>query len=102
MFNESTLIHVAVFAAYLGILLTLAGNVRVKVMRNVSSLIQLTGVLLCVDLLAGFFLIEKYYDSHESASWISKTIFVTPVLLLASLVWMRRAHKKASRAKHQR
>lgn len=97
MIESSNLIHAGVFAVYLGILLVIAGNVRVKMMRNVSTLIQLTVLLLCIDLLVGFFLIEQYYGGSQSAGWIVKSIYVLPVLFLVSLWWMWRTRKLATR-----
>ncbi len=98
MLGESNLVHLLLFASYLGILIMVAGNVRVKLMRNVSSMIQLTVLLLCIDLLMGFFLIERYYGGSESASWIIKSIYGLPVLLVVSLVWMYRKRKRYERS----
>ena len=94
----SDLIHLGLFAGYLLVLCSVASNVRVKKMRNVSTLIQLTVLLLCLDLLIGFFAIEQVFDRTQSASWMMKGIYAAPVLFLLSLLWMRRAHKKAEQA----
>ena len=91
----SDLLHLGLFLGYLIVLLSIAGNVRVKKMRNVSSLIQMAVLLLCLDMLIGFFAIEKVFSSNESASWLIKGIYGIPVLFVISLLWMRRAHKRA-------
>ena len=97
----SDLLHLGLMAAYLLVLFTVAGNVRVKKMRNISSLIQMAVLLLCLDMLIGFFAIERMFDSTASAGWIMKGIYATPVLFVLSIVWMQRAHKKAAEAEAQ-
>ena len=92
----TNLIHGVLALAYFGVLITIAGNVRVGRLRNFSSLIQLTVVLTCVDLLIGFFLVERAFDASRSAAWITKSIYMAPILLGGSVWWMLRAHKKAS------
>lgn len=79
-----------------------ARDPRGKVVRTASTLIQLSVVLLCVDLLVGFFVIEAAYGPNLSAGWISKSIFGFPALLIASFAWMwvaRRRAKQVSRAR---
>lgn len=92
--HMSDLIHFGLFLAYLGLLLMTAGNTRIKALRNFSSLIQLTVLLLCVDLLIGFFAIEQIYDNTQSARWISKSIYALPVMLVVSVFWLWRSHRK--------
>lgn len=95
MLDSSNLIHLGAFAAYLGILMNIASNVRVKPMRNLSSLIQLAVMLLCIDLLVGFFVVGRYFDNHQSASWITKALYGMPVLFGVSIWWLRRSHNRA-------
>ena len=94
----SNLYHLIAFAFYFVVLLSFSRNPRGKVVRTVSTLIQLTVVMLCVDILIGFAAIEAVYGSNQSASWISKAIFGFPVLLLANFIIMwhvrRRSPKK--------
>lgn len=97
MLGNADLIHAVLMLAYLGLLLMTAGNVRVPAMRNVSSLIQLTVLLLCVDLLIGFFAIEQFFDNSRSASWISKSIYGLPVLFCISLWWQWRSRRRKAR-----
>ena len=82
-------------------MLTIAGNTRVKMMRNVSSLIQMGVLLLCIDLLVGFFVIERLYDDHQSAGWMTKSIYGMPVLFTVSIWWMRRAHRRSRQDSRQ-
>jgi hypothetical protein len=95
MLDSSNLIHLGAFAVYLGILMPIASNVRVKPMRNLSSLIQLAVLLLCIDLLVGFFLVGRHFDNHQSASWIAKSLYGVPVLFGISIWWLRRSHDRA-------
>ena len=93
----SNLYHLIAFALYFFVLFVFARNPKGKVVRTVSTLIQLTVVLLCVDILIGFVAIEAVYDSNLSAGWISKAIFGFPFLLIANLVvmwWVRRRAPK--------
>ena len=90
------LFHIGAFLCYAAVLFSVAGNIRVKRLRNLSSLIQLTVVLLCVDLMIGFFLIDRTYGSSASASWMVKAMYGLPALLVGSIAWMLRAHKLAA------
>ena len=93
--NTANLIHVAVFLGYMALLLVNAGNVRIPRMRMLSTLIQLSVVVLCVDLLIGFFVIERVYGSSISARWISKSMYGAPAGLVLAIAWMLRAHHRA-------
>ena len=94
--HESNLYHLLAFAGYAFVLMTIAGNVRVKMMRNVSSLIQMGVLLLCIDLLLGFFIVERVYDNHQSAGWMTKSVYGMPLLVVFSLWWMRRTRKRVA------
>ena len=93
----SNLFHIAAFVVYLLILGVFARNTRAKIIRTVSSLIQMSVVLLGIDILIGFLAIEPAYGSHLSAGWISKSVFGVPLLTLGSFVWMWVARRNARR-----
>ena len=97
MFHESNLYHLLAFIAYFALLAGNAGNVRISKARMASTLVQLAVLILCVDLLIGFFAIEQIYGSSISAGWITKSIYGVPFLFLLSLAWMFRAHRAARR-----
>lgn len=95
--HESNLYHLIAFGLYFFTLFVFARNPRGKIVRTVSTLIQLTVVLLCVDILIGFTAIESMYGSNLSAGWISKAIFGLPFLLLLNfgvMWWVRRRAPK--------
>lgn len=95
----SNLYHLVAFVLYFLMLYVFSRNPQGKVVRTVSTLIQLTVVLLCVDILIGFVVIEAVYGSNLSAGWISKSIFGFPILLIANfglMWWVRRRPRKPS------
>jgi len=49
---------------------------------------------MCVDLAIGYFAVERYYGTGISASWISKTVLIFPVILIVAMGMMFRAHQK--------
>ena len=95
--HVSNLYHLMAFALYLLLLSYFAKNTAARVVRTISSVIQLSVILLCLDILIGFLLIEKLYGSNLSAGWISKSIFGFPLLVLASFVWMWTSRRRAQR-----
>lgn len=96
--HVSNALHMGAFLIYLLFLGFFARDPRGKVIRTASTLIQMSVVLLCIDLLIGFFVIEAAYGSNLSAGWISKSIFGFPALLMLSFVWMWTARRRAKRA----
>ncbi len=95
--HVSNLYHLIAFALYLLFLGFFAKNTSARAMRTVSSIIQLSVILLCLDILIGFLLVEKLYGSSLSAGWISKSIFGFPLLVVASFAWMWYCRRKAKR-----
>lgn len=59
-------------------------------------LLQIVPILFCVDLVAGFTLIEKLYGPHASAGWMSKSALIFPTLFVLSLWQMARARRADS------
>ncbi len=97
LLHESNLYHLVVFVASFLLLDYIGRNTRVKRMRSISTLIQLGVVLLCVDLLVGFALIDKLYGSSLSAGWISKALFAYPALTLLAIGRVFVHHKRAAK-----
>ncbi len=95
LLHESNLFHLGVFIASFVLLDLFARNTRIPRMRTVSTLIQLSVVLICVDLLIGFTLIDRVYGSSHSASWMSKALFGFPALLLLAIGRTFYHHRRA-------
>jgi hypothetical protein len=49
---------------------------------SIATIIQLALAAFVVDLVLGYTIVEHYFGSSPSASWISKSIFIYPCLVL--------------------
>lgn len=98
LMHESNLFHLGIFIASFFLLDMFARNTRIPRMRTVSTLIQLSVVLICVDLLIGFTVIDRVYGSSLSAGWMSKALFGFPALLLIGIWRTFYHHRRAQQA----
>ena len=60
---------------------------------TVVRLLQIIPLMFCIDLVAGFVIIDMVYGSHQSASWISRSAIVFPLLFVLAIWRMFRLRR---------
>jgi len=82
----SNLYHLIAFGIAWLVILLLTRDVSRTKLATVVRLLQIIPLLFCLDLVAGFIVIDMVYGPHQSAGWISRSAIIFPILFLVA-VW---------------
>ena len=61
--------------------------------RKTLRLLQIIPVMFALDMIIGIAVIESMYDSHVSASWISKSAMIYPPMFFAAVWFMFKSRR---------
>ena len=61
--------------------------------RTTLRLLQIIPAMFALDLVLGFTLIDQFYGSHDSASWMSKSVSIYPALFVVAIWFMFRSRR---------
>jgi hypothetical protein len=86
MLHISNLFHLATIVFAWLVIVFFTKDVSRTKFATVLRLLQIIPLMFCIDLVAGFVVIDTVYGSHQSASWISRSAMVFP-LLFALAIW---------------
>jgi uncharacterized membrane protein YhaH (DUF805 family) len=94
LLHVSNLLHFGYLLIVWSVIVIYVNRTAANRFRTTLRLLQIIPFLFALDLIVGVTLIDKLYGNQASASWLSKSVVIYPVVFVAAVWFMLRSRRQ--------